>query len=342
MEIVGVQGRAETITADIDWVINLTKPSKKSPTEFKSELVSQYLSDFRKTVSRKLHTVKSKDVDVHQIESVLNIEDTSVEENTESCNLENQNFIPVIEVKKSEIQNPFLELQKTVLVPDVPLTEHGIYLEDIKNSKLDREYTEEGIFLEDLQDEEPKEELQGYKAGVLESVEFIGHGVYLEDIAGNSESIDESLEEGDTEESSDNDIKYLGESSEDGLEYIDESYEEDLKEESSEDDLDYINESSEEDLEKGYIEEPITPIKERVQSKQEVNKTQTQPAKSIVSKRMPTQEISKESIPPTIREFVKLHKGCSRKDVLKFYSQKELQKALTTSKIYERHGKLTV
>ena len=47
-----------------------------------------------------------------------------------------------------------------------------------------------------------------------------------------------------------------------------------------------------------------------------------------------------EDIPKEVRDYVRKHKDCSKADVLKYYSKKQLETALRHSKIVERHGKL--
>lgn len=234
-------------------------------------------------------------------------------------------------------------IEKEVSRDDVERINHGKYLEDYEE-------------VEDSKDlEEVNENTYGVESVIEESLERVDHGIYLEDYVFE-----------DVEDDADNDFVEVEEQTTDTNDYLEE-------EENVEEDIEDINDwmdslfgdcsdvkKEEPKKEEKIIEESVEDEGSRTEwynnSKGEKDVSSGTFVDSI---QKPTQtnemtfkveeieeEVSeKEEVivkPANIRDFIKQHPGSSIEYVMRYYSKKEIDKALALGKIYKKNGKLCI
>ena len=230
MEIIGVSGNINSLTSDINLVYNLTNVGKESPKSITDKLVSQYMADFRKKVSKKLRQTEMQPEEEANYRSVLELESEetelevqNIEPDLESSELEiqknetvtndvmseneneildTQNFQLENQNQKLEGQNFFMALAKQ----SSNTVEHGVYLEDLPSvEKVDtpsginpvdsREYVDHGVYLDELSLGDATES---------NTDDYVEHGVYLEDISNDDKEdevvVEDTVAEGEFEE----------------------------------------------------------------------------------------------------------------------------------------------
>lgn len=188
MEIIGVSGNIKALTSDINWVYNLTNTGKESPKSITDKLVSQYMSDFRKKVSKKLRLTNVEPAEKANYCAILGVED-----------LEFDNTDLDIEKGKSDVESSELEIQKSKTISyDSSLDSRSELLDEqkinLEKEKLNLEgqnffmalsqkssnTVEHGIYLEDIPSIERVETPSGIKP--VDDREYIEHGVYLDEL----------------------------------------------------------------------------------------------------------------------------------------------------------------
>lgn len=237
------------------------------------------------------------------------------------------------------------------------------FLDAVKNiekevSKGSVERVNHGRYLEDYEEEEVKEykdfeevsKIKGVKSDIVESLERVDHGIYLEDYV-----LD------DVEENVSNDFVEVEEQVNDTSDYLEEEDIEDIS-----DRMDSLFDSckkGESDVVKEkeeVFEEFIENEDSRTEGYNRLNDEKVVSSEMIVdSVQQPTQNnemtFKKEEVeeeitekeevivkPANIRDFIKQHPGSSIEYVMRYYSKKEIDKALALGKIYKKNGKLCI
>lgn len=212
-----------------------------------------------------------------------------------------------------------------------------------------------GRYLEDYEEEEVEDfkEVEGYTKGVksiiCESLERIDHGIYLEDyvLEDVEEQVNDTNDYLEEEEKEDEDIKNISDSmgslfdsweceSDVVKEKENPKKEEKVFEESIENEdfgvEGYYKFNGEKDVSSGrFVDSVQQPIQnnEMTFKKEEVEEEASEKEEVIVK-------------PINIRDFIKQHPGSSVEYVMRYYSKKEIDKALALGKIYKKNGKLCV
>lgn len=240
--------------------------------------------------------------------------------------------------------NAVKNIEKKTFNDSVERVNHGRYLED---------YEEEEV--KDFKEEEVKCNTKGVQPVTKESLERVDHGIYLEDYVFE-----------DVEDDADNDFVEVEEQTTDTNDYLEE-------EENVEEDIEDINDwmdslfgdcsdvkKEEPKKEEKIIEESVEDEGSRTEwynnSKGEkdvssgtfVDSIQkpTQTNEMTFKEEEIKEEVSeKEEVivkPANIRDFIKQHPGSSIEYVMRYYSKKEIDKALALGKIYKKNGKLCI
>lgn len=237
------------------------------------------------------------------------------------------------------------------------------FLDAVKNiekevSKGSVERVNHGRYLEDYEEEEVKEykdfeevsEIKGVKSDIVESLERVDHGIYLEDYV-----LD------DVEENVSNDFVEVEEQVNDTSDYLEEEDIEDIS-----DRMDPLFDSCKKG-ESDVVKEKEEVFEEFIENKdsrtEEYNRLNDEKVVSyemiVDSVQQPIQnnemtfkkeeveeEITEEEEvivkPANIRDFIKQHPGSSIEYVMRYYSKKEIDKALALGKIYKKNGKLCI
>lgn len=313
-------------------VINLAKEQEE---RLEGELVQdnvvengRFVEDYveEKRIPEEL---KEERVAIEEIEEPEIVEEVAeVVEEKESSVKEVHAYIEESEQDKERYLKHKKELEQNCRTM-IEYVEHGIYLEDyveegsfekedvveeiveLTYSEIDVEYVEHGIYLEDYVEEEVVEEDESSYDLEDEEAE-----IEIEDI--------EDLIVEESDESSDT-VQDIGGWMDSVLsEYQGKVLEEELVESKPEEKL---------------IEEPLEPkVKEPVVDNSGLEMSFMQgEVDDVVSE--------KEDIivkPANIRDFIRQHPNSSVEFVMKYYSKKEIDKALKLAKIYKKNGKLCI
>lgn len=329
-------------------VINLAKEQEE---RLEGELVQdnvvekgRFVEDYveEKRIPEEL---KEKRVAIEEIEEPEIIEEVAeVVEEKESSVKEVHAYIEESEQDKERYLKHKKELEQNCRTM-IEYVEHGIYLED---------YVEDGSF----EKEDVVEEIVELTYSEID-VEYVEHGIYLEDY------VEEEVVEEDVVGEDESSYELEDEEDESSYELEDEENEieiediEDLIVEESDESSDTVQDIGdwmdsvlsenqgkvlEEELveskpEEKLIEEPLKPkVKEPVVDNSELEMSFMQgEVDDVVSE--------KEDIivkPANIRDFIRQHPNSSVEFVMKYYSKKEIDKALKLAKIYKKNGKLCI
>lgn len=227
---------------------------------------------------------------------------------------------------------------------------HGRYVDDIGDilkvsDSQDKEYVDHGRYVEDVRvvEEVKKEE------DAPDPMEYVPHGRYVDEENQTEKSI-EAIEEPVDEESEDDAWDFEEEDDGDSWgvedsEVEDEPTEKDTDTTSQVEDGLGVEYSATEGDDLSWLEDPeevpkVEDVKEYDDS-EEPNKIEEVPRfRSEVS--LEDEGRGSVDVPADIREFLRQH-PCSPIDyVLKFYSKKEIDKAIALGRVYKKKGKLMI
>lgn len=278
---------------------------------------------------RILEELKKKRVATEEIEEPEIVEEIAeVVEEKESSVKEVHAYIEESEQDKERYLKHKKELEQNCRTM-IEYVEHGIYLED---------YVEEGS----SEEKDTVEEVVEPASSEID-VEYIEHGIYLEDYV-EEEVVEEDESsyglEGEEDEIEIEDIEDLtveeSDESSDTVQDIGDWMDSVLSENQGkvlEEEL--VESKPEEEL----IEEPLNPkVKEPVVDNSELEM-------SFMQGEVDDTVSEKEDIivkPANIRDFIRQHPNSSVEFVMKYYSKKEIDKALKLAKIYKKNGKLCI
>lgn len=321
-------------------VINLAKEQEE---RLEGELVpdnvvenGRFVEDYveEERVSEELEERRKFVEEIKESEIVAEVV-SEVAEEKESSAKEIRAYIEESEQDKERYLQYKKELEQNCRAM-IEYVEHGIYLEDCveessfeeedvagevvesSSSEKGTEYVEHGIYLEDYVEEEVVEDVaEGDESGYdLEDVEDEANEIKIEDIE--DLIVEESDESGDT-------VQDIG----DWMDSVLSENRGNVLEE----------ERLEPKQEEESVEEPSEPrVKESVSDNSDFEM-------SFMQGEVDDMVSEKEDIivkPANIRDFIRQHPNSSVEFVMKYYSKKEIDKALRLAKIYKKNGKLCI
>lgn len=198
------------------------------------------------------------------------------------------------------------------------------FIMDFVNS-IKNDYVEHGIYVEDFVGSEEEElvvETEEVNLKQQDTLEYVGSGIYVEDYKADEETIIEDNVDSISDSTEEDDF----------VEDLDDSIHEE----------DFIEEEVESVAESDLIEEKgIIEIEE---NSVEVEEISNDDSSLFYKKEKITENNKNDSIVKcaNIRDFIKRYQNSDISFVLKYYSKKEIEKALLLGKIYKKNGKLTV
>ncbi len=258
--------------------------------------------------------------------------------NATQINNEESSKAEEIPMGNKKILNAVKNIEKETFNDSVERVNHGRYLED---------YEEEEV--EGFEEEEVKCNTKGVQPVTKESLERVDHGIYLEDYVFEDVEEDTNNDFVEVEEHTTDTNDYLEEDIEDINDWMDSLFgdcsdvekeepkkEEKIIEESVEDEGSrtegYNNSKGEKDVSSGTFVDSIqkpTQTNEMTFKEEEIEEEVSEKEEVIVK-------------PANIRDFIKQHPGSSIEYVMRYYSKKEIDKALALGKIYKKNGKLCI
>lgn len=306
MEFIGVQGTKEDIVSCIDFYQKLSVVGSVSIEDLRKSSIDMYLSDYKSRLDRKKKVSKQTSSDV--------------------------NYVP----------NGFYFDSEVVSV-DKTYVNHGVIFEDLDKGDITK-----GVILEDITNIAP--------------VNYVSHGVIFEEVVEDFYEFDYDDDEDDYDSYQEEDVYDDENEVSDDEDF--ESLFADEDEENFGDELD----TDGDDFESLFSDDDEEEFVEVKQVEKEEVKPQTlnnNPRRRF-GRRLDVEEVAtvpmvekpKESVPvkavqevpmvekvesyKDVRDFVKRNPGCTVTDVKKFFSQKEIQKALIGAKIVEKRQKLYI
>lgn len=293
---------------------------KASYDELKDYYIQQSLNKYRTNLENSLSSMPVK-------------EENGIEEvnNTDTLNWEtNGCFIDEIEVDVDNvaIENPvedtkttasasdflnFVNSQKKHVQPEKDFLDsvssqksfvpEGFYLDSVTEfiNNQNNEFVENGLFIDTLID-------VGSEKFEENSNLFVDQGLFIDDC-----ELVENNEFFDVEE-----------------ETFDDTYEEDDTQ------PEILEEEFEDEFSEDYTQENIIEESDIVEDSGYVEEVQVVKETPVIQE---TQETIQESAPATVREYVKKHPGASYESLCKYYSKKDIHRALELGKIYKRNNK---
>ena len=345
--MIGIQGNIDSVFSCIDFYQKLSVVGSISIDDLRKSYIEMYFNDYRERYNRKQKKL-----------SMLSKNNTSIKDTT-------------VEVCDKEFVSNGVFLED---ITDYSERSTSVITEE----KKDVEYVSNGYFVDD--DTECVED-KGIEENIKKDVEYSTNGVFLEDIV-EVNSDDVNYSEPKKAISDDEDFSSLFDDSdeeEDDYSYLfdnDEDSESSYNLESEDDtDFEEENESEEFDFEDDVVENqedsysslfddggnsseedlPVEPVRltlprrERIHHSRRVLNTQygerihksNYTEENIEVPKTPEEKVEKKYY-KNVREYVKSNPGCSTSDVKEYFSQKDIQKALISSKIVEKKGKLYV
>lgn len=265
------------------------------------------------------------------------VEGTFIDDlNEESADLENQEVVEGVFIDGLNDETYNLENEMDVVGSSVEYKPNGVFIEDVGDAYEEPiipsnvEYCENGVFIEDIELEEYAEEAatEGYSY----TVEGDGEGVEYEDESYEGDSGVEYNEEPEDEGyDGDSGIEYGEEPEDKGIEEIEYN--------DYGDSVEYIEDSSEgteeveyDDYDEDFGEVVEEPVHEDASPSHE---------RPVVESTVKQKDTAME-VPSDIRVFLKKNPNSDIDFVLKYYSKKDIEKALKLGRIYKKRGKLVV
>lgn len=309
---------------------------------------------------------------LEEVELIEETEDFEVEESVSS----GKGFLEAVRSAVQVREEEPLEVEELEgFEVEEPTMGSKSFLDAVKSieSRVSEERVEHGRYLEDYVEVEESEDdgFESVQPDVKDSIERVDHGKYLEDY------VEEEVEEEEEPEDSDfveevevqpegtNDYEEEEEENiEDAIEDIsdwmdslfsslkkDESVVEEKEEvvEESKKEVEVVEEKVEEPKGNRFEEDSILDKNEKNGNSEIFTESIQQPTQSTemsFKQEEVEEELSeKEEIivkPANIRDFLRQHPNSSIEFVMKYYSKKEIDKALALGKIYKKKGKLMI
>lgn len=317
------------------------------------------------------NTIKKTENETIKVEeNVEELENESVSEEELKTVSTGNSFLSILRENENKYKDHGVYLEDVIIIEEktsskeTKVTEdisetvsHGIYLEDISLTNTDSavvkkptDVVSHGVYIDEVEIVDvSKKEPKGVSS---EAENYKDHGVYLEDIVENTVEEESIKEEDSSVEYTDEEENY------NSGEYIEEPDEvkRDTVEGSIDDLLDELfNEYSnkDEDIENKVEEKQEENKRDDIEREERERRRYEERERRYQQERENTQEESIEVVEPkkqeeiivvptNIRDFIKSNQGCSSDYVLKYYSKKDLSKAITMGKIYTKNGKLYV
>lgn len=313
MEYIGVQGTREDVFSCIDFYQKLSVVGSISIEDLRKSSIDMYLSDYKNRLDRKNKEASRVSVGV--------------------------NYVP-----------------------------NGFYF-DSEASLLGNTFVSHGVIFEDLEISDTTEEVSFKDTMSGVSVDYVSHGVLFDDVE-DSYGLEEGFEDENYEDSFDEDYEsaYIDDEEEFDSLFDDTDLDESVEGSTSDESF----ESLFNDEDDGFVfNEEVKPVKldntkddfEEPQNKDRFSRrrfgrridvgsessTSTIEKPKIIEESKPVQEVShnvtevsKSESYKDVRDFVKRNPGCTVSDVKKFFSQKDIQRALIGAKIVEKRQKLYI
>jgi hypothetical protein len=216
--------------------------------------------------------------------------------------------------------------------------ENGSFLEDMILEEPDEDSEENEsneVESEDTQDQEVEVTNENVSDVILEEVEYVEHGNFLEDL------VQDELEEDFSENEEYYEYSDESEDTDESDSYSEDDYDEELPsidEEESYETADDMPEESEDIEPEGLFED------EESETADIVDKKADSKIISMVKKEVSMEDdgMYAQNLPRDVRDFLKLHPNSDMSYVLKFYPKKEIDKQIRLGKIFTRKGKLMI
>lgn len=251
------------------------------------------------------------------------------------------------------------ETQASQLPGDIEYVQHGYFLEDfvtkddnvemevqvpVTNAIDNKDYVEHGTFLEDITTKVNKEtetkrvHLEVSTSKASDNKEYVPHGAYLEDfIAKTTETKEECLKNPKIHEVYSEEV---------GRHPVQEEHRK-----NSETHEVYSEEVGRPPVQEDTLKRALVDKEGSLQTKKladnNVNRRKKIVEETLISE-IPEKKVETvsvvhtEDIPRDVKMYVKKHKGCTLSEVKKYYSMKEIQRAISFGKIQKRGDKLWV
>lgn len=363
-EYIRVQGDKENICNCIDFYQGLTKVGLMGVKELRKSYLDMYLDDYIQRCKDTLQKRKNK----------IEVDKAVSEESNKNMDI----FRSMVNTPEEGISSHTIENKEEI--ESVP---HEVILNPMED-KTNIDYVKNGVFLEDLvlPDKELEEVLPDKEVEEVstEEIEWVSHGVYVEDlksgVAEEDAQEEEVLEDSDEVEDS---TSYDFEDSDDSDEVEDSTSYDFEEEDDDSDEVEDNDNTTPYDSEDDDSDEEFISFKDsfgsvpdddddddfvfmdyqnsddtRVKNANEEQKTSRVEIPRVKDRVIDNTEEKGfaesnvvENKPKVydyknVRDFVKKNPGCSYSDVKECFSMKEIQKALLTTKIVEKKNKLYV
>lgn len=280
--------------------------------------------------------------------------------NTEEIIFTGKNFLDAVKNATQVENDESLNIEEATV-------ESKSFLDAVKNIEKEVhngsvEHISHGRYLEDF--EEVSENIKKVESVIEESLERVVHGVYLEDyvLEDVEEPVNSDFVEVEEQTNDTNDYLEKEEKEEEGIEDVSDWTDSLFSSGKSRSDVvkekDEVLEEpkKEEKIFEDSIESENFELKgyDRIDGEKDVSsgmfldsvQKSIQNNEMIFKKEEVEEEISeKDEViikPANIRDFIKQHPGSSIEYVMRYYSKKEIDKALALGKIYKKNGKLCI
>ena len=316
-------------------LIDLNKYRKKSISEEEEEIpVSQESTS--KMANNFLQTLqKMRDQQSQEEEQIPDSEDIDWGENPDEEDI-------VWDEEASDNNEDF----STDETEDIVWNEEDSDSEDIAWDEEDDESNESENIVWDENDEsnESSNSLENFDIDG-ENSPYVSHGIYLEDLIDGTYKVQDydetqssSLEESDSSNEEEQDLIFPEEDIEDGnANEGNENINEFLDFSDNEEDIASVENVSSEPVEEGEVE--YSDEEWFLDKPTEMGTVASHPVKKEVSIE---DDGTAADVPSDVRAFLKQHPGSELLYVLKFYSKKDVEKALRLGRIYKKNGKLFI
>lgn len=333
VEFINIEGNYDEVKYNIEYYAKTSNVGLKGVEELRKEFINQFLQDYIASSKKELKSMEFNDRGVV-------LDSTSEEKKQEVENVNNEKIQKVNRGIVLDDKNYGVKENSNSAINenDIEYSSVGVLLDDSDNY----DYSHDGSSYNGENDNEYDEVVFDFNKPFFsnnnddmdEGVEYTKRGIVLEDflsdddIVGDNDEIDDYSEPFDSVEDEEDDNSKYFDSTEDTLidvnnTKVDDCSEPSPVEEGKEDDYsNYIN----------FTEEEETSVKSSVNST--VGNT---PKVSHQNSKVIQVDSYKN-----VRDFVKKNPGCTISDVKEYFSVKEIQKALMSSKVVQKKGKLYI
>lgn len=328
-ELIKISGNVLDVFGSIDFYQNLTVTGLSSFEDLRKGFINDFFDDYKKNSNDENIEYVTKGIILDDIDNSAN-----GDEQPDNIEYVNKGIILDDVGSKHQDLNGYLS-SRNLLSNNIEYVNNGVLLDDLNSPFLndlfnekenaDVEYSSNGVVLDDY---DVKEEVNNYNVGIDEDDYTDTEKI------NNSNVVNEDIDEDDllgcmfnekaVQGINDN---YLGEDDTTNSSYLDED--EYFDDEDVPNNNYYLNENNKE-------------VKNVKIEKSEKGVSECNIKNNNVKKLLDNDKTDTQKTYSSVREYVKLNKGCSVNDVLAYFPYKDVKKALIGSKIVEKNKKLYV